>query len=44
MESKQLAFMLNHKSQSALIMISKYEDGTYKVPEYIEEGLKWLKE
>lgn len=44
MVSKQLAFMLNHKSQSAIIMLPKYEDGTYRVPAYIEEGLKWLKD
>lgn len=44
MPSRQLAFMLNNKSQSALLMRSRYENGTYNIPGYIEEGLKWLKE
>lgn len=42
--STQLAFMLNNKSESAIRMIEYYESKQIKVPRYIEQGLKWLKE
>ena len=42
--STQLAFMLNNKSESAIRMIEYYKSKQIKVPHYIEQGLKWLKE
>lgn len=42
--SKQLAYMLNNKTESALAMLPNYEKEVYKIPEYIVKGLKWLKE
>lgn len=36
--------MLNNKSESAIRMIEYYESKQIKVPHYIEQGLKWLKE
>ncbi|MEK3666458.1 TOPRIM nucleotidyl transferase/hydrolase domain-containing protein, partial [Lactobacillus crispatus] len=42
--SKQLAYMLNNKTESALAMLPNYEKEVYQIPEYIVKGLKWLKE
>lgn len=43
-KSAQLAFMLNNKSESAIRMIEYYKNRKIKIPHYIEQGLKWLKE